>query len=113
MGEGTHRDDIHTGGGNGGYGVQVDAPGRFQDRPALSLGHGLCQLRDGHVVQQDRIRAGLDGFLQAGNIFDFHFYLQGVGGFGPGRLNGIGNRTGSGDMVVLDQDAVGTGRNGG
>src|SRR3989338_4250842 len=80
MGQGADRDVVHAALGVGAEVVELEAAGGFDDGAALDEVDGEVDLLDRHVVEQDRVGAGLQGLAELG--FVAHFGLDELAGGG-------------------------------
>ena len=76
--------------------------------------NSLDRVLQGQVVDQDEIRARLQGFVELGQVVHFDLdreHARPVGrcppGLAPGRLESASYTPQGGDVVVLHQDGVG------
>ncbi len=83
----------------------IDAAGGLEDRPAAHQADHLADLVGGHVVQQDRVGAGLHGKDQL--LAVAHLDLDGaIARVGAGPLDRLDDAPCAGDVVLLDQDLI-------
>jgi hypothetical protein len=78
MGEGSYGDQVYPSFSIQVGSVQRNPSGGFQEKMGASRGlthetHGFVRLFRGHVIQQDSVSSRGEGFLELGEIFDFHF----------------------------------------
>ncbi len=70
------------------------------------MNHGGPDLCRGHVVQQDELRTGGQGFVELVERVDLDLDANAVSGGRLGGAEGGGDTAGRGDVVVLDEDGV-------
>ena len=86
--------------------LDAHVAGSFEFRLALGHSDGLRGHLIGHVVEHDDVGLCIEGFLEHSKVFDFYFDLSYERRIGAGHLDGFGDRAGSADVVVLDEDTV-------
>ncbi len=67
---------------------------------------GFAEQFRSHIVEQDHIRSGGQGFAQLRKPIHFGFDLNEMAAVSPGGPYGAGNPAGNGNMVILDQHRV-------
>ena len=84
--------------------------GDFDNGRAGDDRDGAADERGRHVVEEDDLGTGADGFFHLGERGGLDLDLRGVRGGKAGELHGLGERAGGGDVVVFDEDVFAEGR---
>jgi hypothetical protein len=106
LGEAADRDAVDAGFGDGAHALEVDAAGGFELGAALVDGDGFAHLVEAHVVEQDHLGAGGEGFFELAEVLDLDFDEHVGRGDGAGVFDHRLDAAGGDDVVFLDQDAV-------
>jgi len=110
LGQSAHRNTIDAGLRDRAHGREVDVSRSFKDGSTGSQRHGCTHLIEVHIVEQYHFRAGCQGFAQLIERLDFDLdELAASAGCAcePVRVRQRRfDTSGSGDVVLLDQDPV-------
>src|SRR3989338_8433635 len=106
VGQGADRDVVHAALGVGAEVVELEAAGGFYDGAALDEVDGEVDLLDRHVVEQDRVGAGLQGLAELG--FVAHFGLDELAGavLFAGAAHCLAHAAGKARVVFFDEPGV-------
>ena len=106
MGERADGDVVDAGFGVGAHVAQVDEAADLQaGAPCCSI-HGGLDLGPRHVVQQDELGSGGEGFVELTQGVDFDLNANAVPVGRMCNAQGDSHTAGRGDVVVLDENGV-------